>query len=114
MDIFSCIMGSDNRILKLEPSFLNKKQIPAGYIFRITHNAIMDIHNWIMDTHNYDELWISIIELWISIIELWLSTINQYGYPWLVNYGYQWFIMNIHNYRLCDANSAGYIFPYYT
>ena len=27
MDIFNCIMGSDNRILKLEPSFLNKMQI---------------------------------------------------------------------------------------
>ena len=44
MDIVNYIMGSDNRILKLEPSFLNKMQIPAWYI--------LDIHNWIMDIHN--------------------------------------------------------------
>ena len=54
-------MDSDNRILKLEPSFLNKMQIPAGYIFIFTHDAIMDIHNSIMDIHNYDELRMSII-----------------------------------------------------
>ena len=30
MDILNYIMGSDNRILKLEPSFLNKMRIPAG------------------------------------------------------------------------------------
>ena len=50
MDILNCIMGSDNRILKLEPSFLNKMQIG----------------------------------LWISII----------------NYGYQWLFMDVHNYRV--------------
>ena len=33
MDILDCIMGSDNHMLKPEPSFLNKMQIPAGYIF---------------------------------------------------------------------------------
>ena len=52
-------MGSDNRILKLEPSSLKKMQIEL----------------WIPII----ELWISIIELWITIIELWISIIN-YGY----------------------------------
>ena len=52
-------MGSDNRILKLEPSFFNKMQIEL----------------WI----HIIELWISIIELWISIFEIWLSIID-YGY----------------------------------
>ena len=33
IDILNCIMGSDNHILKLQQSFLNKMQIPAGYIF---------------------------------------------------------------------------------
>ena len=59
MDILNCIMSSDNRLLKLEPSFLNKMQIEL----------------WI----SIIELWISIIELWITIIELWISIIS-YGY----------------------------------
>ena len=61
MDILNCIMGSDDRILKLEPSFLNKMQSLWLYAIKdihncspiFTHNAIMDIHNWIMDIHNY-------------------------------------------------------------
>ena len=50
MDFLSCIMGSDNCILKLEPSFLNKMQTPRRIID--IHNSIMDIHNSIMDIHN--------------------------------------------------------------
>ena len=76
----NCIMGGDNRWLKLEPPFSSwtRCKFPRDTFSRnttcdvtspiFTHNAIMDIHEWIMDIHNNDELRISMIELWISMI----------------------------------------------